>query len=248
MTGPAEPPTVDLPRLTGALDTLWNLVLDIADRVPPDRWALIGGQMVMLHGLAAGRAPTRASQDVDVLADLLTGSSGLGRCVSALRDLDMRPEPDSSGRVYRFRRSTDNAVADVLAPDHTPPRWSLRTVGGETIQVSGGRQALQRVLPMTVRKAGRSGLVPLPDRLGALILKAAAWATDSRDRERHSGDAAFLVSLIDDPLAERARFAGSDRRRLLRLDSVLADPAAPEWRVLGSRAADAQTVWRLLLG
>jgi hypothetical protein len=62
MTGVAGPPTVELPPLAGALDTLWDLVLDIADRVSPDRWALIGGQMVMLHGLAAGRAPTRASR------------------------------------------------------------------------------------------------------------------------------------------------------------------------------------------
>jgi hypothetical protein len=39
MTGVAEPPAVELPQLTGALDTLWELVLDIADRLSPDRWA-----------------------------------------------------------------------------------------------------------------------------------------------------------------------------------------------------------------
>jgi hypothetical protein len=247
VTGTAPRLTVELPHLTGALDTLWELVLDIAERVPPDRWLLIGGQMVMLHGLAAGQAPTRASQDVDVLADLLTDSSGLARCVDALRELDLRPEADSAGQVYRFRRASDNATADVLAPDHTPPRWSLRTVGGDTIRVHGGRQALQRAAPMTVRKGARSALVPVPDRLGALVLKAAAWAADARDRERHSGDAAFLVGLMSDPLAERARFGGSDRKRLLRLDDVLADPDAPEWRVLGPHAADAYAAWRLLL-
>ncbi len=192
MTGASERPTVELPQLSGALDTLWELVLDIAERIPPDRWLLIGGQMVMLHGLAAGRAPTRASQDVDVLADLLTDSAGLARCVSAMRELDLRPEADSSGRVYRFRRAADNATADVLAPDHTPPRWSLHTAGGDTIRVPGGRQALQRAEPVTVRKGVRSAVVPMPDRLGAVVLKAAAWAADSRDRERHSGDAAFL--------------------------------------------------------
>jgi hypothetical protein len=248
VTGTPVHPTVELLPLTGALNTLWALVLDIAERIPPNRWVLIGGQMVMLHGLAAGRAPTRASQDVDVLADLLTDSAGLSRCVSALHELHLRPETDSAGRVYRFRRATDNATADVLAPDHTPPRWSLRTAGGDTIQVAGGRQALQRTVLMTVRKGDRSAVVPVPDRLGALVLKAAAWAADSRDRERHSGDAAFLVSLMSDPLAERARFAGSDRKRLLRLDAVLADPDAPEWRALGPAAADGYTAWRLLLG
>lgn len=246
MTGALAP--VELPELTGALDTLWDLVLDIAERVPPDRWVLIGGQMVMLHGLAAGQTPMRASQDVDVLADLLTDAAGLARCVRALRELDLRPEADSAGRVYRFRRTADNATADVLAPDHTPPRWSLRTAGGDTIRVPGGRQALQRTVPTTASKGARSAVVPVPDLLGALVLKAAAWATDSRDRERHSGDAAFLVSLIGDPIAERGRFAGSDRKRLLRLDDVLADSSALEWRTLGSRAPDAYTTWRLLLG
>jgi hypothetical protein len=238
----------ELPPLTGALDTLWELVLDIAERVAPDRWALIGGQMVMLHGLVAGRVATRASQDVDVLADLLTDPAGLSRCVRVVRDLDLRPESDSAGRVYRFRRPADNATADVLAPDHTPPRWSLRTAGGDTIRVEGGRQALQRTVPVTVRKGRRSAVVPVPDLLGALVLKAAAWATDPRDRERHSGDAAFLAGLMTDPLAERARFVGSDRKRLLRLDEVLGDRAAPEWRALGPAGVDAHAVWQLLVG
>ncbi|MGY1986898.1 hypothetical protein ACI792_11790 [Blastococcus sp. SYSU DS0669] len=126
--------------------------------------------MVMLHGLLAGRVATRASQDVDVLADPLTDEAGLARCVRAVRELDLEPQPD------------------------------------------------------------------------------AAWATDARDRERHSGDAAFLAGLIADPLAERDRFAGSDRKRLQRLDEVLGDPAAAEWRRLGEAADDGYATWRLLLG
>ena len=87
----------------------------------------------------------------------------------------------------------------------------------------------------------------MPDLLGAVVLKAAAWAADSRDRERHSGDAAFLVSLMTDPLAERDRFAGSDRKRLLRLDKVLGDADATEWRRLGDAAADGHATWQLLV-
>jgi len=78
------------------------------------------------------------------------------------------------------------------------------------------------------------------------VLKAAAWATDSRDRERHSGDAAFLASLIADPLAARSRFAGSDRKRLLKLNTVLGNPDATEWRQLGDVADDGYATWRLL--
>ncbi|MGY1827034.1 hypothetical protein [Blastococcus sp. SYSU DS0541] len=72
MTGAGRPePWVELPPLAGPLDTLWDLVLDLAEQLPPTGWVLVGGQMVMLHGLLAGRVATRASQDVDVLADPL---------------------------------------------------------------------------------------------------------------------------------------------------------------------------------
>ena len=50
-----------MPPLTGALDGLWDVILDLADNLPPMSWELVGGQMVMAHGLAAGRTPTRAS-------------------------------------------------------------------------------------------------------------------------------------------------------------------------------------------
>jgi len=52
---------------------------------------------------------------------------------------------------------------------------------------------------------------------------------------------------MTDPLAERARFRGSDRKRLTRLDAVLGDPDAVEWRVLGEAAADGHAAWQLLV-
>ncbi len=41
---------------------------------------------------------------------------------------------------------------------------------------------------------------------------------------------------------------GSDRKRLRRLDAVLGDPDATEWRRLGDRADDGHATWRLLRG
>ena len=61
-------------------------------------------------------------------------------------------------------------------------------------------------------------------------------------------DAAFLASLITDPIAERHRFKGSDRKRLRLVDTVLADPDGEEWRRLGEHADDGYATWRLLLG
>lgn len=249
MTAAGAPePRIELPPLAGPLDTLWELIVDLAEQLPPDGWVLVGGQMVMLHGQLAGRSATRASQDVDVLADLLTDDAGLARCVHVARELDLQPQPDAAGKVYRFVRAHDDARIDLLAPDHTPPRRRLRTVGGDTIRIEGGTQALRRATTVHVVKGERTARVPVPDLLGALVLKAAAWAVDNRDRERHSGDAAFLTSLIADPLAERDRFAGSDRKRLLRLDQVLGAPDATEWRRLGDAADDGYATWRLLLG
>lgn len=43
--------------------------------------------MVMAHGLVAGRTPTRASQDVDVLGNLTASSTVLRTAVAAVRNL-----------------------------------------------------------------------------------------------------------------------------------------------------------------
>lgn len=60
---------IDLPPL-GALEaTLWDALLDIAERMP-EGWTLIGGQMVLLHGLEKERIPPRISEDLDLVVDV----------------------------------------------------------------------------------------------------------------------------------------------------------------------------------
>ena len=114
-----------MPPLTGTLDGLWKVILDLAKQLPPDSWALVGGQMVMAHGLAAGRTPTRASQDVDVLGNLVTSSKALRTAVAAVRGLGFEPEPSMDGRrLHRFVRTKDNQVIDILAPTTAHPAGS----------------------------------------------------------------------------------------------------------------------------
>jgi predicted nucleotidyltransferase len=242
---------VRLPAMSGPLQALWDVIASIAQIVPSHRWVLVGGQMVTLHALAAGRTPVRVSHDVDVLADLLTARDGLRMCVDAVGALGLAPQEDSSGRLYRFTRALDGVrdgvSVDILAPDHTPPAWPLRTARGkDTIAVDGGRQALQRAGLITVTHGSLLVSVPVPDPLGALVLKAAAWIVDARDRDRHAYDAALLTSLISDPIGERTRFAGSDRRRLNKLDTILHSRDHPAWAALGEHAGDAHTTWLLL--
>ncbi len=56
---------------------------------------------------------------------------------------------------------------------------------------------------VAVRIDGKTVGVPVPDLLGAVVLKSVAWAVHSHDRARHSQDAAFLVSLMSDRRSEK---------------------------------------------
>ncbi len=76
--------------------------------------------------------------------------------------------------------------------------------------------------------------ISVPDAFGALILKAAAHRADTRDRERHLTDAAVLLACVD-PFENRIP-SGSDRSRLLRLRTHLADSTAPAWLLLPPEA------------
>ena len=237
-----------MPPLTETLDGLWEVILDLADQLPPLSWALVGGQMVMAHGLAAGRTPTRASQDIDILGNLITSSIAVRTAVAAVRELGFKPEPSMDGkRLHRFVRTKDNQAIDILAPDHSPPGWKPTTVPPlQTIQIAGGNQALQRLQVITVAKGDHTSDVPVPSVLGSLILKAAAYQVDSRDRERHAADAAFLVSLITDPFDLAGQLKGSDRKRLRVLNTAIGSRTHPVWASLGTNAGDAYATWQLL--
>jgi hypothetical protein len=182
------------------------------------------------------------------LGNLTASSTTLRTRVTAVRDLGFEPEPSIDGkRLHRFVRTTDNQVIDILAPDHSPPRWKPTTVPPlQTIQIAGGNQALQSLVTVTVAKRGRTCDVPVPSILGSLILKAAAYQVDSRDRERHAADAAFLVSLITDPLNLVDQLKGSDRKRLRVLNSSIGSRSHPVWASLGARGGDAYATWQLL--
>lgn len=48
---------IDLPPLPPPIDELWHTLLDLAEHVDVP-WALIGGQMVLLHAIEHGQGPT----------------------------------------------------------------------------------------------------------------------------------------------------------------------------------------------
>ncbi len=86
----------------------------------------------------------------------------------------------------------------------------------------------------------------VPSSFAAVTLKAAAYQTDSRDKERHLLDAALLLAVIEDPYAARGLLGGSDRARLQSLVRALPDDAR-EWRTLpGQWRTNGQAALRIL--
>jgi hypothetical protein len=96
--------------------------------------------------------------------------------------------------------------------------------------VAGGKQALDRTMTLAIEAAhGEVIELSVPDELGELVLKGAAYISDPRDRDRHLFDAAALAACITDHATERDRLKGSDNKRLRTLETALADHRHPAW-------------------
>jgi hypothetical protein len=175
-------------------------------------WTLIGGLMVQLHAERYGQGGARPTADVDILANSRTRPSMSERISKQLTELDFRPEPPAGPElktVYRFTRGEE--IVDVLAPDgeRTPPR----TIGTqETVQISGGTQALRRSEEVTVALDGNQTTLRVPSLLGAILLKSRAIMSPQRDQDRE--DLIRLLLCIEDFDAIRAEIKKTERKWL----------------------------------
>jgi hypothetical protein len=229
---------VDLPPL-GSLETrLWDALLDIAQQVPGG-WTLIGGQMVLLHGLENERTPHRISEDLDLVLDVRVRPPVLRAMVEALGRLGFDDAGVSlDGVAHRFVR--ERVSVDVLAPDGVGGRADLRTIGGGvTVEVGGGTFALKRTKMIAVSAGARSGSVPRPDLVGAILIKAVAARRDrTRGPDRHLRDLAFLLSLAADPLRLRTDLGPANCRQVGDV-AQLHDRQHEAWRLIGDPQARA---------
>ncbi|MFB6577152.1 hypothetical protein ACFCYC_06840 [Streptomyces sp. NPDC056402] len=236
---------------TGPLMELWGVLFDLAEQVP-DAWSLIGGQMVLLHGLEHGRTPPAASADLDVLADVQSDQQSLRRLVAALERLGFSPAGMSpqGNLLHRYQRGVEpqRLVVDLLAPDNLGPRADLTTTPpGRTLEVPGGRQAAQRSEAVGVQLGPRTGRIRRPSLLGAIVAKAAAVSIKTASPERHYRDLAFLLSLPANPLQLRDQLDKGDRKKLA-FAKALNDPQHAAWRQLAdeSARADGQAMFAFL--
>lgn len=138
-------------------------------------------------------------------------------------DEEHEEEDDQQEERGQLRHAHDHHV-DVLAADHAAPRVMERMRGRDMVPIEGGTQALRRTINavLDIRADGPT-TISVPRAFGAVILKAAAYLGDSRDRDRHLFDAAALLACIQDPFAELEHLAGSDRRRIRTLVERLPD-------------------------
>jgi hypothetical protein len=258
-----ERPTIDITAATGGWPDPWPNVAEIAAVLPTDRWTLVAGLMTQLHSIHHGLGIVRPTNDVDIVLHIETSRGVATQTTAALRSLgyELRPAVDPrDNTAHRFFRGTSKVdlvanrldedaeeVVDVLISDHHAPRVTERLAGRDMVRIEGGTQALRRTINARFEvDPGTVTTVSVPSAFGALILKAAAYKTDSRDPERHLRDAVALLACIDDPFVEREGFTGSDRSRLLTLRARLT-PEDVAWTVVtGQRRIDAETALEIL--
>ncbi len=212
----------------------WACVLDISEAINPGHWLLVGGLAVQAHAQING-VYSRATVDVDMLLDILLSSTQVSSVVAVLETKGFKPIAPAlkGGSFHRLKRS-DGIIVDVLVADHLPKSRDRATRIGawKTMSVPGGAQAIERKMTLNVASATRKAQIAIPDLLGMLVLKCAAYANDKREKERHLQDVALLASLITDAYSERGRMHGSDKKRIRCVAEVLADNLSPAWLVL----------------
>lgn len=161
----------------------WPNVLELARVLRPGSWTLVGGLMAQVHAMSHGIEAMRPTVDIDLLlhVEMITGvaadtASALERLGYTLRD-----PFDRKVVVYRFERGSDRA--DVMSPDHARPPATMRR--RPMFVVEGGKQAVDRAIALVLHDGDVTAELSVPDELGALVLKGAAYLADFRDRGRH---------------------------------------------------------------
>ena len=211
----------------------WDTVIAIADALPMNSWILVGGLMTQAHAILAGHE-SRATHDIDLLIDVMSDTSNISVVMSCLQDMGFElQEPGLRGTAFHRMRK-DGLIADVLIADHLPKGKASKTKVNRwpMMEIAGGAQAVSRKMTLNIEHSGGTAQLCMPNTLGALILKAAAYCTDHRDRQRHLDDVALLSSLIVDHKAALKQLHGSDRKRLQSAAYALSDPNNYAWITL----------------
>jgi hypothetical protein len=204
---------------------------------------------VYLHGLVVDRAPHRYTEDIDLVFDITLNVRAIEKAHVVLDGLGFEvKEVSAEGLAHRYVNN-QRVEVDILAPDNVGERAATRltTPAGRTVQVPGGRKALQNTCSVEANYADRTATLFVPDLLAAVNIKLRAMNLPGRSdagRSRHLDDVAFLLSLSDDP----DELLDDPAARKLRptVAAALDDANHPSWRLLGEHAEDGFAVWEML--
>ncbi len=226
-------------------EEVWRALLDLQRRYP-EGWTLIGARMVTLFALEHDRTPPRFSLDADALVNVRLTPHGTERFSKLLLDLGYElVDVSGFGHGHRFKKG--GVSIDVLAPDGLNAEKRRLTVPPlYTVEVPGGSQALQRTELVEIAVGDSRGVLPRPNLLGAILVKARAIAVDdAKDSQRL--DVAFLLTLVADPEFLASAMTASERG-WLRAQPDLNDPGRVWWRAQREQREWGIYVLRTLLG
>lgn len=236
---PIDPATLDL----------WRTVVKIARALDDERirWCLVGGLMVGLYAIEAGRIP-RYTHDIDILGDARQRPSGTEVVTSRLRQLGAsRPEIGGFEAEKGFRFDVEGHLVDVLAPDGLGRR-AMTDAQFETIQIPGGSQALERSETVVIVVDGERARLRRPTLLGAILLKARSLSVHSAPEDQRE-DLVTLLGLMTDPRSAATLLKASERGWLRSAREQLnLDDRELEIRFDAAHLRNARAAFTLLLG
>lgn len=206
----------------------WRTVIELCGVPGAREWTLVGGLMVDIHARRANIWMARPTDDVDVLVDIASNRSSLAEARAILWQMGFTLSANEQ-HAYRFIHE-DGRKVDVMVADHLPSRMTPRLDRRPAFEATAGEQAIRRreIYRLTF-DGGVAVDIGVPNVLGALVAKGAAWLVDRRDRTRHLDDAAVLLACIAD--ASQLDFDGmstNDRKRIGAIIEQL-DGAHPSW-------------------
>jgi hypothetical protein len=207
----------------------WQTVVEVASTGIAGNLTLVGGLMVAVHARRADVVMRRPTDDMDALVDYWTHRSSLIDARNALRKIGFELA-ESDPYAYRFVHS-DGRKVDIMVADHLPSRMRPRLALRPAFAAPAGQQAIdRRDICSLAFNGGARVTLGVPDELGALVAKGAAYLVDNRDRGRHLDDAAVLLACVAD--ASELDYEGvspNDRRRLRALLEQVGGDAHPSW-------------------
>ncbi|NUU08589.1 hypothetical protein [Leifsonia sp. C5G2] len=214
----------------------WESVKGLSEVMNTGELTIVGGLMVYLHATRGGITMPRSTDDADFLVDALVDRGSLTALAAAMRQLGFQLKDDER-YAYRFIHP-DGRKIDAMVPDHLPKNLTIRLQRKPALEVPAGQQALdRRELYQLTFNSGAVVTVGVPDEIGALVAKGAAYLTDQRDPGRHLEDAATLLASIEDASAlDYSRSTKNDRARLRAIKENLTDATAAPWVNLDDQA------------